>query len=290
MRGTMDYQLANFMRKESRLGAVRAELPALSGENALNTILDYSQPAALVQSFPEQDLHFLMYHIGVDDFLPVLSMATSEQWEYLLDVEVWDSDRLNLVQMTKNLEMLFNADPQRLLRWTIKEKPDFLEYYFFRHMEIRIREHDEDPSDFGDDFNTIDDVLYFRFPGTDNDSDSLDLHHQATEALITSMLNTLSDMDISVYQGVMLETTSIIPAETEEEQFRLRNVRLAEKGFLPRHEALGIYQPLKVKDLREKPPEYMIPFLGRTDLPRASQYPSFFLKNKTLFASSIAVP
>ncbi len=321
----IDYQLANLMRKESRLGAVRAELPALSGEKALNAILDYSQPVTLVQSFPEQDLHFLMYHIGVDDFLPVLSMASSEQWEYLLDVELWDGDRLNLIQMTRNFNMLFNADPQRLLRWTIKEKPDFLEYYFFRHMDIRIREHDEDPGDFGNDFITIDDVIYFRFPGmpsdlnknhgtvigdenledengggdhffSDADYDEEDiaggtlaLHHQATESLITRMLNTLADMDMSVYQGVMLETASVIPAETEEEQFRLRNVRLAEKGFLPRHEAAGIYQPLKIKDLRKRPEKYLTrPFWG-TDFPRCAQYPSSFLKNQTLFARSIAL-
>ena len=41
----------------------------------------------------------------------------------------------------------------------------------------------------------------------------------------------------------------MIPAESEEEQFRLRNVRLGEKGFLPFHEAVGIYQPLRPEKL-----------------------------------------
>jgi len=41
---------------------------------------------------------------------------------------------------------------------------------------------------------------------------------------------------------VLLEATHVIPAETEEEELRWRNVRLAEKGFLAFDEAIGIYQ------------------------------------------------
>ena len=44
----------------------------------------------------------------------------------------------------------------------------------------------------------------------------------------------------------------MIPAETEEEAYRLRNVRLAEKGFLPFEEAIGVYQPLKPDALKRR--------------------------------------
>lgn len=317
----IDYQLANAIRKEGRLAALRAEFPALSGEKVLDRILGYSQPATLVQSFPDQDLHFLMHHIGADDFLPVLSLASSEQWEYLMDIETWDQDRLNLINATRIMDLLFQADPQRFLRWTIKEKPDLLEYYFFRHMEIRVREHDEDPSDFGDDFTSIDNVIYFRFPGTAMNSSGIDgadagtmddeasepevlhsashgetdiggalaIHHQATEELILRMLNTLVDMDISVYQGVLLETASIIPAETEEEQFRLRSIRLAEKGLLPRHEAIGIYQPIKKTDLKKRPEKYLKESVVASGLPRCALYPFSILKHDSLFARSLSL-
>ncbi len=43
---------------------------------------------------------------------------------------------------------------------------------------------------------------------------------------------------------LLTETTAVISAEAEEEAYRLKNVRLAEKGFLPFEEAVGIYQPL----------------------------------------------
>jgi hypothetical protein len=41
-----------------------------------------------------------------------------------------------------------------------------------------------------------------------------------------------------------VESTAVMPAECEEEAYRLRNVRMAEKGFLPLEEAVGIYQPV----------------------------------------------
>ncbi|MDH3344307.1 MAG: DUF6178 family protein, partial [Desulfobacteraceae bacterium] len=62
---------------------------------------------------------------------------------------------------------------------------------------------------------------------------------------------------------VLLETCSVIPAETEEEAYRLKNVRLAEKGFLPYAEAVGIYQPLKVPDFKKQPTKFITSELER---------------------------
>ena len=50
----------------------------------------------------------------------------------------------------------------------------------------------------------------------------------------------------------MLEAAQIIPIEFEEEAYRLRNVRLAEKGFFPFDEAIGIYQPLQPQDFKNQ--------------------------------------
>ena len=152
-----DYKLANIQTKELKLRTIRHEILVSESEKALGLILDAPAPVTLVQSFPDQDLYYLMHKIGPDDFLPILSMATSEQWEYILDVEVWDNDRLDLDYMTKTFDLLFQADPQRLLRWVIKEKPDYFEFYLFKNMEIFVREHDELPPEDFDDYITLDD-------------------------------------------------------------------------------------------------------------------------------------
>ncbi|WP_457553784.1 DUF6178 family protein [Desulfobacula sp.] len=293
------YKLANIQKKELKLRDQRYEILVNESEKALDLILDAPSPATLVQSFPDQDLYYLMHKIGPYDFIPILSMATSEQWEYILDVEVWDNDRLDLDYMTKIFDLLFQADPKRLLRWVIKEKPEFFEFYLFKNMAIKIREHDELPPEDFDDYVTIDDKFYFRFPDKlqnldkdmdgdiDEDTAKPDNTEEAWE-LIKKMVKAVAQMDLSVYHGLLLETASALPAEAEEEQFRLKNLRLAEKGFLPTHEAIGIYQPILLSSLRKRPQkdrchqEQFDP-----DIPLPPQFFSPFIKGDDLFVKSL---
>ncbi len=281
-------------QQKTLLAQQRREIIAMESGRALEAILGAPMPVSLVQSFSDQDLHFLMHHIGEDDFVPVLSMAGSDQWEFLMDVALWDKDRVHLPRMTHSLELLFKADPQRLLRWAVKEKPALLEYYFFKHLELRIREHDEDPSDFGDDYVTLDHLFYFRFPKLSPElveaegGEDLELARQKGEALIMEMLNMVAGMDLAVCHGLLLETASIIPSEVEEEEFRLKTVRLAEKGFLPFHEAVGIYQPLETKKMRQRPPSSLVSFHNTENLPMPPQSPDTLIRGETLFAKGLA--
>jgi len=286
----ISYKLANIQKKELKLRTQRHEILVSESERALDLILEAPSPATLVQSFPDQDLYYLMHKIGPYDFIPILAMATSLQWEYILDVETWDNDRLDLDLMTKTFDLLFQADPQRLLRWVIKEKPDYFEFYLFKNMEIFVREHDELPPEDFDDYITIDDKFYFRFPEKPWDGDE-DLpeqrNQQEASELIEKMVKAVAQMDLSVYHGLLLETCSILTAETEEEQFRLKNLRLAEKGFLPAHEALGIYQPTRLSSLRKRPEKERFNPTFDPDIPLPPQFFAQFIEGDDLFVKSL---
>lgn len=292
----VDHHLTNRQNRELKLRAQRSLILKMDSEAALDAVLDAPSPATLVQSFPDQDLYFLMHRIGPSDFIPVLSMAASEQWEYILDVEVWDTDRLDTRVMTRAFSLLFKADPERFLRWIIMEKPDYFEFYLSRHMDIFIREHDEVPPDDFDDFMTIDDKFYFRFPETtqqedlDPDEDMPFSEDIQAPELIDAMVRKLAEMDLSVFHGLMLEILNVLPAETEEEQFRLKTIRLAEKGFLPFHEAIGIYQPTPLTALRKRPKTQV--FSSATfdpDLPLPPQCFTQFLAGDDLFVKALAL-
>jgi len=290
-----DYRLANQRNREIKLRDQRQDIIKSDSQSALSKIIDAPAPATLIQSFPDQDLYYLMHTIGPDDFIPILSLATSDQWEYILDVDVWDNDRLHVPTMTKVFDVLFQADPQRLLRWAITQKPDFFEFYLSKNMSIFIREHDDiPPSDF-DDYITLDDKFYFRFPGKpmldpDEDGDAMPVPQdsQPSWELIEKMLKSLADMDLSVFHGLLMETSALLSAETEEEEFRLKTLRLAEKGFLPTHEAVGIYQPTKLSALTKRPER-----LGThqqafdPDIPLPPQFFASFLDDDNLFVKTI---
>jgi hypothetical protein len=230
------------------------ELPPLK---ALDHILDDPQPAALVHSFPEQDFFLLVNEIGAEDSLPLLSLATNKQWEHIVDLETWQKDRLDPKAVTRWLSLLLEADPKRFFRWFLEEKLEFVELYLFRNLDVRIREHDQDPSDFGDDYFTLDNTYYFKFIDIPAETESEKLNDAQRRALLTHITQSLASYDHRAFQGVLLEAAHIIPAETEEDCYRWRSVRLAEKGFLPFDEAVGLYQPIKSEELKKKDKKFI---------------------------------
>ncbi|OQY60594.1 MAG: hypothetical protein B6245_00830 [Desulfobacteraceae bacterium 4572_88] len=221
----------------------RREVLSLPAEKALDEVLEHPQPAALVHSITEEDFYFFIHDIGVNDAVELLSLASDQQWEYIVDTEVWKADRISMKALGRWLHLLLRADPDRLFRWFLKEKTEFVELYLSKNTEVRIREHDQDPSDLGEGFFTLDDVFYVRFP--DALYEDKESGREQRDEFLWEFLNRLATRDHVTYQRVLLESSGIISAESEEEAYRLRNVRLAEKGFMPFEEAVGVYQPLK---------------------------------------------
>ncbi|MBW1725858.1 MAG: hypothetical protein JRJ33_11000 [Deltaproteobacteria bacterium] len=129
------------------LARQRKEILSLSPEKALDAILDSPQSAALVHSLSEEDFYFLIHDIGIEDSLPLLRLASDKQWEYIVDLEVWEKDRIDLASVTKWFDLLFQIDPNRFVKWFLDQKTEFIEFYLFKNIEIKIRKTDEDPSD-----------------------------------------------------------------------------------------------------------------------------------------------
>ncbi len=237
------------------LARQRKELLSLPPEEMLNSILNSTQSTALVHSFSEEDFYFLIHNIGIEDSHPLLYLASNKQWEYIVDLEVWEKDRIELPSITRWFDLLFKVDPNRFIKWSLDQKVEFINFYLFKNIEVKIRDADQDPSELGDAFITLDDIFYVRFLDEpiafESDGDeSYETNKKHRNAFLSRYLKTLADNDHIAYQKVLIESSNVIPAESEEETYRLRNVRLAEKGFLPYEEAIGIYQPMKVRDFK----------------------------------------
>lgn len=253
-----DTQIKKLIKPSQRLSMQRKEILSLPADKALDYILDAPNPSAIVHSFPEEDLYFLVHDIGFGDSLPLLSLASDKQWEYMLDIEVWEKDRIEIRSVTKWLDLLFRANPNRFIKWFLGKKLEFIEFYLFKNIEVIIREHDQDPSDFGKGFFTLDDTFYIRFRDYPFEEKSDGEFQEIRDKFLTNFMHRLAAYDFITYQNVLLESSSVIPAELEEEDYRLRNVRLAEKGFLPFDEAIGIYQPLRPQDIDRHGGKYIL--------------------------------
>jgi hypothetical protein len=255
MRPTSNKALEIKKQREKELAAERRKLLCLPPERALEAIVNHPLPATMVQSMAEEDLHLLIRAVGPDDALPLIGLASNEQWQYLLDIELWQRDHLDPLAVTQWYDRLLKADPDRFTHWIAHEQREAFEHYLFGNIELRVREYEEDPSEMGDGFYSEDQVHYIRLRPYPASDESPAASQEPRDQLITDLLKRISVYDYPLYQTLLLESSSVIPAEVEEELLRLRNQRLAEKGFLPFEEAVGVYQPLDLDALLQRRPK-----------------------------------
>ena len=272
-------------RRDKELAIQRREILTMTPERALSTIVDHPYPVTLVQSMADEDFYFLVHHIGPDDALPVIGLASNQQWEYLLDMEGWHRDRISAHSMTQWLARLLKADSDRFTHWITGEKRNSFAFYLFRNIQLHIREYDQDPGEIGDDFFSEDQTYYIRLLPYPEKEAPL---QEERDQFLTDLLRRISVFDYPMYRNLLLESHSVIPAEAEEELYRLRSVRLAEKGILPLEEAVGVYQPLKAGDLprrHRKPSNFDGRIVDSYPLPIARDQPP---ENVNLFARALA--
>jgi len=229
-----------------------APLFSLSGSEALNKILDLDNPGQLVRGMNRVDLFWLIKKIGEDDSIPLLRLASLEQWQYILDMELWSRDRVNLDQIFTWMDRLCKADPERLSRWFLSEDGNLqAHFYLSKALQVIIRQDDEFEAPDG--FITFDGLYYVR---------TLDKEHGEE---IVHILRTMAQQDYNRYQALLIGVASVIAAETEEEMYRLRSNRLAEDGYLPFEEALSVYSHQRADLLKKDGSGYKLYDHGEED-------------------------
>ncbi|MBP8608949.1 MAG: hypothetical protein KBI28_06070 [Syntrophaceae bacterium] len=190
-----------------------------------------------VQSLPPDDFFWLIKRIGADDALAVLQKASTEQWQYLLDLEIWAKDVLDAQKTMAWIDRLRRADAARLAAWAFKEQSALVSLALLRKTEIIFKE-EEDEGDVPPGYFTLDGSFYIKT------WDSSEVQ------LVEDFLRVLAGTDYSSCRALLLQLASVSPAETEEELYRMRSGRLAEQGFAPFEEALEVYAPLDVNALQ----------------------------------------
>ena len=250
------------------------EIFSLSASDALHRVLTAENPGRMIQSMSRVDFYWLVKKIGENDASVVLSMASSEQWEYLLDMEVWKRDRLDLTKTSEWLARLEEADATRLVRWLCGEGESLAFFYFFKKLHVEIKGKDE-LYELGGDFLSFDGIYFFRV---------LDKEY---EELIKNTLRRLAQVDYERYRALLSGLAGTLQGELEEGMYRMRNVRLAEDGFLPYDDAISLYSHLKAEALTAHvtPPQLEQPIREGEETP-APVVPLIHAPGNNLFMES----
>ena len=248
----------------------------LSEKDIPDRIQESENPRQMVHNLSGEDFFWLVKKAEEDNYLPLLELASEEQWQYLLDLEIWRKDRLDLTRASHWLKELDLADPKRLVRWLFSEGKNLFCYYLFKGIQLRIKEEDE-VFEVPDGFFTLDGIFFIK---------ALDNDHKET---IESMLRILAGEELALYQNLLIGLSGILPDEMEEEMYRLRNVRLAEHGFLPFEDALSIYAPLALESLKvEYPAKTPDIFFDEETNTQSPVLPFFYARGHNLLTEAIS--
>jgi len=221
-------------------GAFLDGLQSLSADKALERVLNHPDCPRLIQTMSSEDFFFLIHKIGVGESLELLKLATLDQWQYVLDVESWQGDRLALNRTGQWMSHLLAADPERFTKWLFSDGQGLAYYFLYRSIAVEVRDEDQEIHDVGPEFFTVDDFFYVR------------PLQESQREIIETLIRTMAREDTLKYQALLTGLAGVLPAELEEDMYRMRNVRLAEHGFLPREEAIAVYAPVKPESLMTK--------------------------------------
>lgn len=213
------------------------KLNTLPGNKIIDRLLEMENPRETVHSLPSGDFYWLVKKIGDEDCVPLLDLASTEQWQYLIDLEIWKRDRLDVALSWDWMKRLQQADSGRLIKWLLNEGKAFTYYHLFKSIELIVIDDDDEVYTLPEGFFSLDGNIYIRV---------IDLDHRET---IESIIKEIAEQDFTRYQALVLALGGVLPAETEEQMYRMKNIRLAEHGFIPHEEAVSVYAPLEPEDL-----------------------------------------
>ena len=249
---------------------------SLPGSEALNRLLDHENALQIVRDMSRVDLFWLIKKIGDEDSLPLLRLASDDQWQYIMDLELWKRDRIGFKETVQWLDRFHKSDPERLARWLYSEDGNMLAHFFFNNiLDVRIKEEqDYIPPD---GFFTFDNLYYISILDKEN------------EEVIEQMLRNLASEDYNRFQALLLGLGGVIPAEVEEEMYRLKGVRIAEDGYLPFEEAISIYSFQSPDLLKQGGSGYRLFFPDEETVALVPLTPLAYAEGDNVFSRSIAV-
>ena len=258
-------------------GAFLDGLHAFSGKKALDRVSNHPDPPRLIKSMSCEDFFWLIKKVGEDQSLELMKLATLDQWQYILDVEPWQKDRLELNRMGKWIKRLLTADPERFTQWLFSDVQGLVYYYLSQSIVVEVRNEDEEVFEAGPEFFTIDGFFYIR-PVQEDQRETIE-----------ALLRTIAQEDTLKYQALVTGVAGVLPAELEEDMYRIRNVRLAEHGFLPREEAIAVYAPLNPESLKTKKQDASTwPTASLEDAGEAPRWPLQAIRGQNLLTKTIS--
>ena len=200
------------------------------GKERLHYLFLSEHPEQLVQLLPELEVFLTVKEVGERDSLDLISLTTPEQFQYLIDLDLWEKDRLDPEKILNWMEILLESGEKKFTQFIHSTDPGFIALLLkkFLHVTTYEGEHlegmDKTPP------FTLDQFYFIVFKG------------RRTREVFQPFMQILYRVDKEGYRRLMDSLIVELESELEETGYRLRNGRLADYGFPDLEEALEIYR------------------------------------------------
>lgn len=211
-----------------------SEFRVLSPSRKMDYLLSDPAGRELVRAIPPAELYWLVQEIGLGDALPVVEMASPEQVQIFLDMELWDKWEFRHDKAIEWMMALLECGESAMVHLFPQLDPEVL--VLFLKDEIRVGGGVGDI--IGDDDRSVewdhsfDEMFMIKFLQND--------HAQ----IIGTFLDVVYRNNHSLYVFLMESVMNELSAELEELAFQFRSGRLADLGFPSIEEAVEMYAPL----------------------------------------------
>ena len=206
------------------------------GKERVRTLFLSERPEELVSCLPEQEVFLTVKEVGEKDCLELISLTTPEQFQYILDLEFWKRDQLDLEKVLHWMEILQESGEKRTTQFIRTTDPEFIGLLLKKFLRVTTLEGELVEMDRFPWF-TLDQFYFIDFKGV------------KTREVLEPFLKTFYRIDGEGYRRMMEALICELESELEETGYRLRNGRLNDYGFPDFEEALEIYQFIQPESL-----------------------------------------
>lgn len=211
----------------------------------LRRVLEDPMERGKIRRLPAPQLYFSLKELDPDEVHALLPYVTEEQWRTVLDLDLWEKDRMSVGLFLRWQQMLLEADDavaKKLLRAT---EPEQWELAFLRELEIYPRTEEDEFAGEPEDrpaWTTPDGAFLIGLP-----------RNVEKQKLFHALLVRLYQLQPEQTALWLAEAAFRTPIELEEEAYQERRRRLEVLGFVDYFDAVSVYTPRKLTEpLREK--------------------------------------
>jgi hypothetical protein len=212
----------------------RRELRTLPAKKRIDRILERKDAMRVVRSLPVHDLYATIREVGIEDSLELLELTSAKQVQAFLDLDGWRGDRVDGGAMATWLRALMAANPDRAVGQIRGLDLELITLLFKLHCHVYDLAAEEEPAedDVGMHSITPDRRFLIVYGGVGDDENM--------NGVLKEAIDRMCGRDMMFVLRLCEALRWELPSALEEESFRWRNARLADLGFLPRHEALEV--------------------------------------------------